>query len=45
MKRFLLLCASFLLMLAGNARSLERPSVGPFENIRPGRNEFVIWKF
>ena len=30
---------------AGNARSLERPSVGPFENIRPGQNEFVIWKF
>ncbi|MBR5108531.1 MAG: hypothetical protein IK098_10875 [Bacteroidales bacterium] len=30
---------------AGNARSLERSSVGPFENIRPGQNEFVIWKF
>ena len=30
---------------AGNARSLERPSVGPFENIRAGRNEFVIWRF
>ena len=30
---------------AGNPRSLERPSVGPFENIRPGQNEFVVWKF
>ena len=30
---------------AGNPRSLERPSVGPFENIKAGQNEFVIWRF
>ena len=29
----------------GYPRSLERPSAGPFENIGPGRNEFVIWRF
>ncbi len=28
---------------AGNARSLETPTVGPFENARAGENEFVIW--
>lgn len=28
---------------AGNARSLSAPKVGPFENARPGQNEFVVW--
>lgn len=29
---------------AGNRRSLSSPKVGPFENIRTGANEFVVWK-
>ncbi len=28
---------------AGNARNFNAPKVGPFENAKPGVNEFVIW--